>query len=426
MKIGFVGMSHLGIVSALGTAEMGINVTAFDHDKSLISNLACGKFTIEEPSIKAIFNRNRKRLNFTSQLQEISDCDLVYISLDIHTDDSNESNLDAISSLISEVDGVLDQVSVLILLSQVPPGFCRKMQFKIQNSLVYQVETLVFGNAFQRYMSPERIIVGLPESSRAIDSIYHQFLCIFNCPILVMSYESAELAKISINVHLAASITATNSMAEIAERISANWSDVRSALVLDRRIGPYAYLTPGLGISGGNIERDLRTTKSLAHKYGTNSELIDSIESNSIFRKLWPARLIMSQIEVSSKKVPLAIWGITYKANTNSIKNSPAIENIRELSKFFNFNIFDPNVSNFAFFDLPVTFFSNLVESLDGVEALLIFNESKQFTQVAKEEFSQRMSRKLIIDPLGVLKELQGEDYEYFTIGSSNSGSTNE
>lgn len=419
MRIGFVGMSHLGIVSALGTAEMGMNVTAFDHDECLILNLARGEFAIEEPSIKAIFGRNKKRLHFTSQLQEISDCDLVYISLDIQTDDSNESDLDAISRLITDVDGVLTRSTVLILLSQVPPGFCRRVQSSIQSSLVYQVETLVFGNAFQRYLSPERIIVGLFDASMAIDSVYYQFLSAFSCPILVMSYESAELSKISINVHLAASITATNSMAEIAERIGANWNDVRNTLVLDRRIGPHAYLTPGLGISGGNIERDLRTTKSLAHKYGTHSELVDSIESNSRFRKLWPARLIMSQIDVSSGKVPLAIWGLTYKANTNSMKNSPAIENIRELADYFTFNVFDPNVRGFSYLDFPITYFSNLVESLDGVEGLLILNESKEFAQVSKEEFSRRMSRKLIIDPLGVLKELQGTDYEYFTLGYS-------
>lgn len=155
MKIGFVGMSHLGIVSALGTAEMGMNVTAFDYDECLILNLARGEFAIEEPSIKEIFGRNKKRLHFTSQLQEISDCDLVYISLDIQTDDSNESDLDAISRLITDVDGVLTRATVLILLSQVPPGFCRRVQSSIQSSLVYQVETLVFGNAFQRYLSPE-------------------------------------------------------------------------------------------------------------------------------------------------------------------------------------------------------------------------------------------------------------------------------
>ena len=426
MKIGFVGMSHLGLVSSIGSAEMGAQVVAFDHNESLVSNLNSGQFTIIEPSIEFFLSRNNNRIKFTSKLQDLSDCDLVFISLDVHTNEQNESDLVEISDLIIKVDKVLSRNSCLIILSQIPPGFCRNIQSSIQSLLVYQVETLVFGDAFSRFISPERIIIGLPSSTMPLNPIHHQFLLNFDCPILVMSYESAEVTKISINTFLAASITATNSMSEISENVGANWIDVKKALVLDRRIGHYAYLTPGLGISGGNIERDLSTAKSLALKYGSNSDLFDAVVSNSSFRKLWPARIVLSKINKDSNKIPLAIWGLTYKANTHSLKNSPAIENMRLLSKYFTFNVFEPNISNLSFLEFPALLFSTMADSLNNVAALLILNDSSEFNKVSPEELSRRMSRKLVIDPLGVLSLPQNLGFEYFTLGASMTKASHE
>ena len=125
----------------------------------------------------------------------------------------------------------------------------------------YQVETLIFGAAVKRAMEPERFIVGALDPSAALPESYASFLKAFGCPVLVMRLESAELAKIAINFFLVSTVCTTNTLAELCESIGADWGEIAPALRLDRRIGPHAYLKPGLGIAGGNLERDLVTVQ---------------------------------------------------------------------------------------------------------------------------------------------------------------------
>ena len=165
------------------------------------------------------------------------------------------------------VDGAARPDAVVVILSQVPPGFTRARQ-RAGRALHYQVETLIFGRAIERALYPERFIVGCADPTAPLPPAYRQFLDAFGCPILPMRYESAELAKISINMCLVASVSVANTLAELCEQIGADWSEIVPALRLDRRIGPHAYLTPGLGIAGGNLERDLATVCALADRAG--------------------------------------------------------------------------------------------------------------------------------------------------------------
>src|SRR5439155_15766795 len=133
--------------------------------------------------------------------------------------------------------------------------------------LHYQVETLIFGRAVERALFPERFMVGCADPGQPLPQGFDEPLAAFKCPILPMLYESAELAKIAINIFLVASVTATNTLAEVCERIGADWGEIAPALRLDKRIGSSAYLSPGLGLSGGNLERDLATVLGLASEH---------------------------------------------------------------------------------------------------------------------------------------------------------------
>ena len=121
----------------------------------------------------------------------------------------------------------------------------------------------------ERALFPERFMVGCADPASRCRRSFTELLAAFKCPILPMRYESAELAKIAINIFLTASVTATNTLANICEKIGADWGEIAPALKLDKRIGPHAYLAPGLGLSGGNLERDLVTVQSLAAEHGT-------------------------------------------------------------------------------------------------------------------------------------------------------------
>lgn len=144
----------------------------------------------------------------------------------------------------------------------------------------------------------------------------------FGCPILPMSYESAELAKISINCCLVGMISVANTLAEVCERIGADWHEIVPALRLDKRIGPYAYISPGLGIAGGNLERDLATVCRLAEEHGTDAEVVRAWIHNSRYRKDWVLRVLHSNVLNYCPQPRIAVLGLAYKENTHSIKNS--------------------------------------------------------------------------------------------------------
>jgi len=296
MIIGFVGLSHLGLVSLCAAANKGCNVIAYDLniDAKLINE---NKIGINEPGLNSIFKKNKKRIKITENIQDLSKCDLIYISKDVPTNKYGKSDLKPIKKIVKHLS-FLYKKPRLIILSQVNPGFTRNIKWN-KKKLFYQVETLVFGNALKRALKPERIIIGSNDSSEKIDSKLKRFLNKFKCPILNMNYESAELAKISINMFLVSSITTTNLLSELSTRINAHWTDISKALRLDRRIGEHAYLNPGLGISGGNLERDVNSVIQIKRRMSLDSRMFEYWKKKSEYYKSWPIRKFL---ELKKKK----------------------------------------------------------------------------------------------------------------------------
>src|SRR4029079_1307298 len=134
----------------------------------------------------------------------------------------------------------------------------------------------------------------------------------FGCPILSMGYESAELTKIAINACLVSSISVANTLAELCENIGADWSEIAPALKLDRRIGQYSYLAPGLGIAGGNLERDLATVERFAAKHHTDAGVVRAWVTTSRHRRDWAAQTIRRVLLDANPKATLAVWGLAY------------------------------------------------------------------------------------------------------------------
>ena len=219
----------------------------------------------------------------------------------------------------------MNDKAILVVLCQVPPGFTRSLTTIAHDRLYYQVETLIFGRAVDRALNPERFIVGCAAPESPIEPRFNAVLEAFKCPILPMRYESAELAKISINFCLVASVTVANTLAEVSEAIGADWSEIAPALKLDKRIGPHSYLAPGLGISGGNLERDLRTVLDIAETKHTDTGMIEAWIANSQYRKDWPWRTLDTHVLKANPKARISVLGLAYKENTASTKNSPSL-----------------------------------------------------------------------------------------------------
>ncbi len=406
--IGLIGMSHLGINTSVAFAARGFEVLGFDPNQTLTSDLNKFTYPIFEPGLEGLHREHKQQIRFSSNAQDLQDCDLVYFSFDVPTNTNNESDLVKVRAMIAEFTQALKPGTVLVILSQVPPGFSRSLmplmhQRKLE--LYYQVETLVFGQAVDRAMNPERYIVGCADPIQPLPQNFQRLLSAFNCPILPMKLESAELAKISINLYLTSTVTVTNALAEICEKTGAEWSEIAPAMRLDKRIGPHAYLSPGLGLAGGNLERDLVTVQTLSEQHGTESSLVDAWFLNSQYRRDWMLRSGHQLVLQNTLDAKLAVWGLAYKIGTHSLKNAPSLRFL-ETVKGIRVRTFDPEAK------LPQdlkTEFCVQVESpeaaAEGADALLVFTPYSQFRNVDPIKLRSLMAGKTILDPFKILDE---------------------
>jgi len=299
---------------------------------------------------------------------------------------------------------VLGPNSIMVILCQVPPGFTRGLRVVPSARLYYQVETLVFGQAVERATRPERYIVGCASPDQPLDGRFSHLLGAFSCPILQMRYESAELAKISINMCLVASIAVANTLAELCEKLGADWSEITPALKLDRRIGQYSYLAPGLGIAGGNLERDLATVERLAAEHATDASIVHAWIHNSRHRRDWATRTIRSALLNSKPEATIAIWGLAYKENTHSIKNSPSVATIAQL-KGTVMRVHDPSVADSAVAQLKIQRFKDPLEAARDADALMILTPWPQYRDVRSEDIARSLSGRIVVDPYSVIDQ---------------------
>jgi UDPglucose 6-dehydrogenase len=411
-------MTHLGLVSATAVAARGFATQCYDPDPAVIDRLSKGEIPIHEPDLAVLRRENGDRQQFSADLGTLQHCDVVYIAPDVPTDAAGKSDLAGILRLIFAVASALDRGAVMVVLAQVPPGFTRALAVVPHERLYYQVETLVFGRAVERAMKPERYIVGCADPQKPLDPRFAAVLAAFGCPVLTMRYESAELAKIAINFCLVASIGVANTLSEICERIGADWSEIVPALRLDRRIGPHAYLAPGLGIAGGNLERDLMTILELSKRYGTDEKIVHACIGNSRHRAQWAARTLREVLLARSPRAKVAVWGLAYKENTHSVKNSPAVATLAQIPDAC-VMLHDPVVSAAALPKGHAVSAGDPVAVLRGADALMILTAWPQYRQIPPESIVRAMRGRIVLDPYRVLdrdRAIQA-GLEYYTLG---------
>lgn len=406
--IGFAGMTHLGLVSATATAAKGFPTLGYDPDRALIARLQAGELPVREPGLDEQLTANGDRQRFTAEAADLAACALVYLAVDVPTDDQGRSELAGVRALIAQVVAALGRDALLVILCQVPPGFTRGLAGTVlpPERLYYQVETLVFGLALERALKPERYIIGCADPARPLPPAFAALLGASGCPVLPMRYESAELAKISINFCLVASVTVANTLAEVCETIGADWGEIAPALKLDRRIGAYSYLTPGLGLSGGNLERDLATVLEIGRARGTDVGVIEAWRANSSHRKDWLWRTLAATVlDVSAEAGPearIAILGLAYKENTHSTKNSPSLRLLERLkARPVRLRVHDPVVPAAV-----VPFAEGAADALAcaaGADVLVMATPWPEYRALRIADLARVMAGRVILDPYRLL-----------------------
>lgn len=413
--IGFAGLTHLGLNSLAATAARGFNVVGYHDESDVVEELNNGKNRILEPELSEMLNANREKITYTSSIIELKCCDIVYIAVDVPTDDNGTSDLSVIDTIINNVIGSVTLDTNIVILCQVPPGYTRKLKWS-PDQLFYQVETLIFGRAIDRALNPERFIVGCANPEQDLPKSYKLFLDTFRCPILQMKYESAELAKISINMFLISSVSTTNMLAEVCENIGASWSEISPALRLDKRIGQSAYLSPGLGISGGNLERDMASILNLSKLHDTDAKIVETWQDNSKHRKNWVFEMLEKFVFKTQSTPKIGILGLTYKENTHSLKNSPSILLIKKI-RHADIKAFDPTSPETDIEYLTQT--KSAKDVLVNSDALAIMTPWDEFRDLTLNDLKTNMCGNVIVDPYGILKKLDlgNNGFNYLSLG---------
>jgi UDPglucose 6-dehydrogenase len=416
-RIGYAAMTHLGLNSAVAAAAKGFETVCFDADPALIDRLGKGDLAMVEPDLPELLAENRARIVFTAEVADLTRCDVVYLALDVPTDDAGTSDLTGLDRLLELVIPALGPKATLVVLSQVPPGFTRA-RLRPGLNLYYQVETLIFGRAMERALHPERFIVGCADPAEPLPPALRAYLQAFGCPILPMRFESAELTKIAINCCLISSISVANTLAELCEGIGAVWGEIAPALKLDRRIGQHAYLTPGLGIAGGNLERDLATVIRLAEEIGSDAGVVRAWVANSRHRRDWAARTIQRVLLDKNPRATVAVWGLAYKEGTHSVRNSPSLATLRQLPHA-QLMLHDPVVPASAAEHARATGVVDPLQAVAGADALMILTPWPQYKGIPPAAIAQAMRGKIVLDPYGVLDARAAREagLDYHTLG---------
>ena len=408
-------MSHLVLVYSSVFSQYVKTIVCYDEDKELIAKLRSSKVEIYEPNLAEDLKRNKKKFLFTDNYKDCEKSDLIFISLDSKTNKRNQVDLSNINKIFKKILKLnISNHIPIIFLSQLPLGFCENISKNIKNDIYYQVETLVFGNAIHRAKFPERIIVG-SKNKKINNKNYINLLKKFRCPIINMNYISAELTKIAINIYLISTISTTNYLTLLGEKIGFDWETISDALRLDKRIGKYAYLRPSLGLAGGNLERDLNSLDFLSRKYSMDNSLIRSWYKISNLRKKWIEN-ILNKLLKHTKQKKIFILGLAYKENTSSIKNANSIYLINKF-KEVNFYGYDPIVKNIKMRNF------HFIESRDLFlfsKIIIITNSSKDFLYLFIKN-KEKINNKIIIDPYNILSSINlKKSNKIFSLGKLN------
>ena len=407
--ITFLGVSHLSISYAASALYYGKKVLILDTE-SEINYYKNKQIKIFEPNLQKILKKFSHNLIISSNFKEAKDSEIIFLAKDVKTDKNNNVLLTESENLLKKIKS--HKKKILVIMNQVPVSFTRKIEWN-KNKLFHFVETLVFGNAINRAIKPERIIIGKKSIKSKIPIKLLNFLKLYNCEIIQMTYEESELTKGFINTYLASQLITTNFLSEIANFYKSSWNRIIRAVTMDERIGNKGYFRPGLGISGGNIERDIQTLNRITKAIKIRNKLPEFYIKSYKYSRNWIDKIIAKQ-KIKNKKI--SILGFTYKENTLSTKNAVQIDLLNKYKK--RLIIHDTKSENISKikngFKIKINF-NSLSHNLENSNIIIIFHNIELYKRI---NFYKYKNIKCIIDPFGIIDKNKIKNIKYFKLNT--------
>lgn len=409
------GLWHLGSVTAACLAAGGHRVVGLDDDAETIVKLQGGQAPLFEPGLDELIRRNLDagRLRFTTDADDaVANAAVVWIAFDTPVDDDDRADVEFVTS---RIDAIVERVrpkTLIVVSSQLPAGTigaAARRGGRSDVAFAALPENLRLGKAIEVFTKPDRVIAGVrDDASRAAVT---ELLAPFTDRIEWMSVESAEMTKHALNAFLAASIAFMNEIAALCEEVGADAKEVERGLKSESRIGPRAYLSPGGAFAGGTLARDIQFLGAFGARTGRATSLISAVKVSNDAHKQWTRTKLRALLgELRGRTV--AVWGLTYKPGTDTLRRSSAVELCRWLlGEQAHVRAHDPAVRALPD-DLPIELCASAAEAARGADAVVVATEWPEYRSL------QPGGEMLVIDPNRFLREqFDRPGVRYVTIG---------
>ncbi len=406
MKVCVLGLWHLGTVTASCLASGGHRVTGLDFNESVIASLRNGKPPLFEPGLEDLVKKGIQAgtLDFTTDpAQALRDAQVIWVAYDTPVDDDDNADVDYVVECVSRLFPYLKTGQEVLISSQLPVGTSKRLEdlfakawTDVEVSFSYSPENLRLGKAISVFTQPDRVVIGVrSEKSR---KVFTELLYPFTDHIEWMSVESAEMTKHALNAFLATSVTFINEIAAICEQVGADAKEVERGLKSESRIGPKAYLGPGGAFAGGTLARDITFLTKIGKEHELPLHLFPAIRASNDAHKNWPRRRLTQLLGGLGDKT-IAVWGLTYKPGTNTLRRSSAIELCQWLmEQGAQVQAHDPLVKQLPEQYSAIQLCASPLTSVQNADALVIETEWPDYRAVSMPEIIAAMRKPLILD----------------------------
>ena len=410
MKICIIGTGYVGLVTGSCFADMGNDVICVDKDEHKIKLLEAGEVSIFEPGLTDLVRRNHEkgRLRFSTDLVDsVKESLILFIAVGTPQDEDGSADLSHVLEVARDIGRTMNGYKIIVDKSTVPVGTADRVKEVIEKEtthpfdVVSNPEFLKEGAAVEDFMRPERVIIGTDDVRVAeiMKELYGPFTRTGN-PIFIMDARSAELTKYAANAFLATKISFMNEMANLCDRLGANIEWVRKGIGSDSRIGS-KFLFPGVGFGGSCFPKDLAAIAKTARESGYSLSILDTVIEANKRQKSVLVEKVLDHFDDDITGKTFAVWGLSFKPNTDDIREAPSIEIVSALlAAGARISAFDPvAMEKFrTIFPDQVQYVDDAYDALSGADGLLLVTEWNEFRNPDFERLKELMKTPLIFD----------------------------
>ena len=432
MQIAMIGAGYVGLVTGACFSEFGANVTCVDKDVNKISILKEGKIPIFEPGLEALVQSNvqSNRLTFTTDLKTaVEKADAVFIAVGTPSRRGDgHADLSFVFSAAEEIAHAISNYTLIVTKSTVPVGTGRQVAEKIRRicpeadfDVCSNPEFLREGAAINDFMRPDRVVIGADtDRARKMMREIYRPLFLRETPIVFTDLETSELTKYAANSFLATKITFINEIADLCEKLGADVHDVAKGIGLDGRIGS-KFLHPGPGYGGSCFPKDTLALVQTATKADSPLRIVEAVVEVNDNRKKSMAKKIINACSGNVTDKTLAILGVTFKPNTDDMRDAPSLDIIPTLqAEGANINAYDPEGMHEAKSVLKdVSWCNDAYEAMAGADAVAILTEWNEFRGLDLPRIKSLLKHPIVIDLRNIYnpEEMRDAGFIYSCIG---------